>query len=288
MSDYGRSASRGAQAGTPSAPGRTRLGKQHWQDIRRARKLGADGGLHSVDLHGVRLTFRFQSAYCGPAQHMATPRAAQEGQAAGGSAAKAQRPPTTPPRPSDVQRPRRGKGVQGSTRPSKPGCARATADEDAGRASRAQAGEAAGAGSTIAQSPSACSPRRPNSRQRRSANRLVEFIRARQAQQPPAAKPPQVAVAERPSPKRAHEDGAREGDDVAAAAAVSRRRLIVDVDYEARKEAAEALYTAWRQHTLATTTTTSPKRALDHGAQVGDVKRGGGQRRLGNPGLPRW
>ena len=43
MSDYGRSASRGAQAGTPSTPGRTRLGRQHWQDIRRARKLGAEG-----------------------------------------------------------------------------------------------------------------------------------------------------------------------------------------------------------------------------------------------------
>ena len=57
MSDYGRSASRGAQAGTPSAPRRTRLGKQHWQDIRQARKLGADGELHSMELHGVRLTF---------------------------------------------------------------------------------------------------------------------------------------------------------------------------------------------------------------------------------------
>jgi hypothetical protein len=88
-------------------------------------------------------------------------------------------------------------------------------------------------------------------------------------------------VAERPSPKRAHEDGAREGDDVAAAAAVSRRRLIVDVDYEAQQEAATALYTAsWRQHTLATATDTSPKRTLDHGAQEGSAKRGGGQRQL--------
>ena len=109
---------------------------------------------------------------------------------------------------------------------------------------------------------------------------MVEFIRAKQAQQAATAAPPQTVVAERPSPKRAHEDGAREGDDVEAAAAVSRRRLIVDVDYEARQEAAEALYTAWRQHTLATTATTSPKRALEHGAQEGDLKRGGGQRQL--------
>ena len=130
-------------------------------------------------------------------------------------------------------------------------------------------------------SPSACSPRRPNSRQRRSANRLVEFIRAKQAQQPATAEPPQVAAAEQPSPKRAHEDGVREGGDVAEAAAASqRRRRIVDVDYEARQEAAAALYTAWRQHALATTTTTSPKRALDDGAQEGDAKRGGGQQQL--------
>ena len=32
-----------------------------------------------------------------------------------------------------------------------------------------------------------------------------------------------------------------------AAAASRRRRSIVDVDYEARQEAAVALYTAWRQ-----------------------------------------
>ena len=288
MSDD-HSARRGVQAaGIPSAPSRPRLGKWEWRDIRRACKLGDEGELHAVELHGVRLTFRHKGAHSAHAQDMALPRTVQAGHALGRDSATAQRLPTNPTEPPDAQRPRQGTGKHGSRRTSKPEKARATAGEDAGRASRAQAGEAAGAGSTIAQSPSACSPRRPNSRQRRSADRLAEFIRARQAQQPPAATPPQVAVAERPSPKRAHEDGAREGDDVAAAAAVSRRRLIVDVDYEARKEAAEALYTAWRQHTLATTTTTSPKRALDHGAQVGDVKRGGGQRRLGNPGLPRW
>jgi len=103
----------------------------------------------------------------------------------------------------------------------------------------------------------------------------VEFIRAKQAQQPAAAQPLQVAG--RPSPKRAHENGAREGGDAAETAAVSRRR-IVDVDYEARQEAAAALYIAWRQHTLSTTTTTSPKRALGDGAQEGDAKRGGGRR----------
>ena len=267
-------------AGIPSAPSRPRLGKREWRDIRRARKLGDEGELHAVELHGVRLTFRHQRAHSAPAQDMALPRTVQVGHALGRDSATAQRLPTTPTGPPDAQRPRQGTGKHGSGRTSKPGKARTAAGEDAGRASRAPAGETAGAGSTTAQSPSACSPRRPNSRQRRSANRLVEFIRAKQAQQPAAAKPPQVAAAERPSPKRAHEDGAREGDDVAAAAAGSRRRLIVDVDYEARQEAAEALYTARRQHTLATTTTTSPKRALERGAQEGDVKRGGGQRQL--------
>ena len=107
---------------------------------------------------------------------------------------------------------------------------------------------------------------------------MVEYIRAKQAQQSgAAAAPSQTTVAERPSPKRAHEDGAREGGNAAAAS----RRRIVDFDFEARQEAAAALHLSWRQHTLATTTTTSPKRTLEHGAQEGSVKRGSGpQRRL--------
>ena len=262
------------QAGTPSAPGRTRLGRQHWQDIRRARKLGAEGELHSVEIHGVKLNFRFQRACCGPGQSKAMPRAVQVGQAAGGGTASAQRSPSTPTGSPDSQRPRRRTRVQGSTRPSKPEDARTGAGENAGRTRHAPAGETAGAGTASAQSPSACSPRRPNSRQRRSANRLLEFIRAKQAQQTAATAPPQSAVAERSSPKRAHENGAREG----GGSSGSSRRRIVDVDYEARQEAAAALYTAWRQHALSTATTTSPKRALEHGAQEGGVKRGGGQR----------
>ena len=91
-------------------------------------------------------------------------------------------------------------------------------------------------------------------------------------------------LAERSSPKRAHENGAREGDGSSSGT----RRRIVDVDYEARQEAAAALYIAWRQHTLTTNTNTSPKRALDHGAQEDGAKRGGGQRRPVNSGIPRW
>jgi len=273
MSDD-HSARRGVQAaGLPSAPSRPRLGKREWRDIRRARKLGDDGELHAVELHGVRLTFRHKGAHSTPAQDMALPRTVQVGRAASRSSATAQRLPTTPTGPPDTQRPRQGTGKQGSRR-TKPAGKRTAAGENAGTSSQATAGETAGAGPMTAQSPSACSPRRPNSRQRRSANRLLEFIRAK-AQQPAAAQPLQVAG--RPSPKRAHENGAREGGDAAEAAAVSRRR-IVDVDYEARQEAAAALYTAWRQHTLSTATTTSPKRALDDGAQEGDTKRGGGRR----------
>ena len=92
---------------------------------------------------------------------------------------------------------------------------------------------------------------------------------------------------ERASPKRTLEDGVRES----GGGSGSSRRRIVDVDFEARQEAAAALltalYTAWRQHTLTTTTNTSPKRALDHGAQEDGTKRGGGQRRLVNTGPPR-
>ena len=283
MSD-GYSARRGVQvADTPSALGRTRLSRRHWQDIRRACQLGADGGLYSVELHGVKLIYRSQRACWGPAQDKAKPSAAQDRQATGGSKAAAQHPPTTPPRTLDAQRPRRGRKVQGSTRPHSC-CSHTAADENAGSASRAAAGGTAGASSTVAQSPSVNSPRRLNSRQRRSANRLVEYIRSKQASQSAAAEPPRIKTPERASPKRSHEDGVRGSGDVEEAAATSRRR-IVDVDYEARKEAAAALYTAWRQHTLTTTTNTSPKRALDHGAQEGSGRRGGGQRRLADPGL---
>ena len=274
MSDYGRSASRGAQAGTPSTPGRTRLGRQHWQDIRRARKLGAEGELHSVEIHGVKLTFRFQRSCCGAGQAKAMPRAAQVGQAAGGGTASAQSPPSTPTGSPDKQRPRRRTRVQGSTRTSKLEDARTIAGENAGRTRHAPAGETAGAGTASAQSASVCSPRRRNSRQRRSANRLVEFIRTKQAQQTAAAESPQTAAPERASPKRTHEDGVHESG---GGSNSSRRRRIVDIDFEARKEAAAALYSAWRQHTLATTTNTLPKRALEHDVQEGSGKRGGGQ-----------
>ena len=279
MSDDGRSARRGVQASTPNVPGRIRLGKQQWQDIRRACKLGATGGLYSVELHGVKVTFKFQHAYNEPGQNKATPRTAQAGHAVDGSTANAQCSPSTPLRPSDAQRPRRGKGKQGSTRAPTPG-AYTPAGENVGKASRAPAGLTAEAGSTIAQRPTVCSPRRPNSRQRRSANRLVDFIRAKQASYTATAELPQMATPERASPKRTHEDGVRNSSGVEDAAAASQRRRIVDVDYEARQEAATALYTAWRQHTLATATDTSPKRTLDHGAQEGSAKRGGGQRQL--------
>jgi hypothetical protein len=129
MSD-GHSARRGVQtAGTQSAPGRTRLGKREWQDIRRACKLGIDGELHAVDLHGVRLTFRCQRACSGPAQDMASTSSGQEGQAAGRRNATAQRPATNPTGPSDGRRHRQGKGKQGSTRAHKPGRACTTAGE---------------------------------------------------------------------------------------------------------------------------------------------------------------
>ena len=279
-----RSARRGVQAtGLQSAPSRTRLGKREWRDIRRARKLGDEGELHAVELHGVRITFKHKRSHSAPAQDLPLPRTVQDGHAVSGSSANAQRLPTTPTGPPDAQRPRQGEGKQGSRRTKPARNARTTAGEDASRASRAPAGGTAGASPGTAQSPSVCSPRRPNSRQRRSANRLVEFMRTKQAQQPAAAEPLQVA--ERPSPKRAHEDGAREGGGAAEAAAASRRRRIVDVDYEARQEAAAALYLAWRQHTLTTTTNTSPKRALEHGAQEGSGRGGGGQRQLVNSDL---
>ena len=57
------SATRGARAGTPSEPNRLRLGKQQWQDIRRARTLGAEGELYGVEIHGVKLLFRWKRTH---------------------------------------------------------------------------------------------------------------------------------------------------------------------------------------------------------------------------------
>ena len=38
--------------------GRPRLDKRAWQDIRRACHLRSEGEVHSVEVHGVRITFR--------------------------------------------------------------------------------------------------------------------------------------------------------------------------------------------------------------------------------------
>jgi len=63
---------------------------------------------------------------------------------------------------------------------------------------------------------------------------------------------------------------------------VRRSLTVVEIDHEARQEAAEALYRAWRQQVLerpatsstASATASSPKRALDDGAQAGKGKQG--------------
>ena len=63
---------------------------------------------------------------------------------------------------------------------------------------------------------------------------------------------------------------------------VCRSRTVVEIDHEARQEAAAALYRAWRQQVLegpatsstALATASSPKRALDDGAQEGKSKQG--------------
>jgi len=62
--------------------------------------------------------------------------------------------------------------------------------------------------------------------------------------------------------------------------AARRSRTVVEIDHEARQEAAAALYRAWRQQVLegpAASSTglgpaSSPKRALDDGAQEGKSK----------------
>ena len=60
------SASHGARAGTPSEPSRPRLGKRHWQDIRRARALGDDRRLYAVELHGVKMFYRWTVPHDSP------------------------------------------------------------------------------------------------------------------------------------------------------------------------------------------------------------------------------
>ena len=55
MSDYGRSAAEPGQR----EPERSRLDKRAWKDIRRARALGDDGSLYAVEVHGVKIFFRW-------------------------------------------------------------------------------------------------------------------------------------------------------------------------------------------------------------------------------------
>ena len=67
-------ARRGAQPGAPSGPSRPRLGKRQWQEIRRAQRLGDEGGLYAVEIHGVKLFFRIrEKAHPEPAPQENTP-----------------------------------------------------------------------------------------------------------------------------------------------------------------------------------------------------------------------
>ena len=107
----------GPAAARDEDPKRWRLGKKAWQDIRRARELGDDPSLHAVEIHGVRLTFRWTGAHQ-PSQ-----------ETSGGRAAK-------------------------------------------------KASEAGSAGFASAQNTASKQTRPPNARQRRSAKRQTEYVRA--------------------------------------------------------------------------------------------------------------
>ena len=50
----------------PSEPSRRRLDKRAWRDIRRARALGDDGCLYAVELHGVKMFYRWTVPHDSP------------------------------------------------------------------------------------------------------------------------------------------------------------------------------------------------------------------------------
>ena len=107
-------------------------------------------------------------------------------------------------------------------------------------------------------------------------------MRSKQATQSAAAEPSQTAASDGASPKRTRDDGVRNDSGTTDRSVVRRSQTVVEVDHEARQEAAAALYRAWRQQVLdgpatsgtASATASSPKRALDDGAQAGKGKQG--------------
>ena len=107
----------------------------------------------------------------------------------------------------------------------------------------------------------------------------MEYIRTKGAHQA-AAEPSPTVTPERVSPKRTREDDVRNDNGAMERSVARRSQTVVEIDHEARQEAAAALYRAWRQQVLegpaASSTTpapaSSPKRALDNGAQEGKSK----------------
>ena len=89
---------------TARGPGRWRLGKREWQDVRRAaRMLSESGAVYAAEMHGIKIFFRWDVAHQTKVETKAGTPAKEP--SAGGSAAKAQRnSPQTPRKPNARQR----------------------------------------------------------------------------------------------------------------------------------------------------------------------------------------
>ena len=93
-------------------PRRWRLGKREWKDIRHARKLGDDSSLHAVEIHGVRLTFRWALAQQTTLETSGTKAASAPGTAADERTASAQSARPQPPRPANARERRSAERLQ--------------------------------------------------------------------------------------------------------------------------------------------------------------------------------
>ena len=84
------------RAGRPTAmggPGRPRLGKRAWRDVRRAaRTLGIEGNLYAAEINGVKLFFRWPVAHNPPVEIKGGTAATTPKQAADARRTRAQQP----------------------------------------------------------------------------------------------------------------------------------------------------------------------------------------------------
>ena len=102
----------GGQA-APSGTSRGRLGKREWQDVRRAaRTLNTEGTLYAVEVHGIKIFFRWAVPHGPPVEANGGAAATQPSEAADTSTASARTSRPQPSRPMNSRQRRSAQRLQ--------------------------------------------------------------------------------------------------------------------------------------------------------------------------------